>query len=177
MRSYLVLLFWAIPLFAQSNSGELRLKVTDPDGLGVKSSVQLVSEVNQLRKTSGHGRRRKPRRQAASFRRLPSGSAARRFRSILRFNRNPIRGPRRISRDSQNHSAEYVRHRQRCGHADRSPSLRHDQSNWQGHNCRQSDFATRPLAAGSGEFPTRLALRGQCRFAPARLGISDSACG
>jgi outer membrane cobalamin receptor len=52
MKSWLVLfLFWAVPLFAQSNSGELRLKVTDPTGLGVKSSVQLVSEVNQFRKT------------------------------------------------------------------------------------------------------------------------------
>ena len=51
MRGYLAFLFWAIPLLAQSNSGELRLKVTDPDGFGVKSSVQLVSEVNQLRKT------------------------------------------------------------------------------------------------------------------------------
>ncbi|HXM22699.1 MAG TPA: TonB-dependent receptor [Terriglobales bacterium] len=51
MRSYLVLLFWAVPLFAQSNSGELRLKVTDPAGFGVRSSIQLVSEVNQVRKT------------------------------------------------------------------------------------------------------------------------------
>jgi outer membrane cobalamin receptor len=51
MRIHLILLFWAVPLLAQSNSGELRLKVTDPDGFGVKSSVQLVSEVNQLRKT------------------------------------------------------------------------------------------------------------------------------
>jgi hypothetical protein len=51
MRSFLVLLFWTSPLWAQSNSGELRLKVTDPDGFGVKSSVQLVSEVNQVRKT------------------------------------------------------------------------------------------------------------------------------
>jgi outer membrane cobalamin receptor len=51
MRSYLVLLLWAAPLFAQSNSGELRLKVTDPSGVGVSSSVQLVSEVNQVRKT------------------------------------------------------------------------------------------------------------------------------
>ena len=42
----LILLLWAIPLCAQSNSGELRLRVTDPAGLGVKSSVQLVSEVN-----------------------------------------------------------------------------------------------------------------------------------
>src|ERR1700680_1256421 len=50
MKSCLVLLFCALPLCAQSNSGELRLKVTDPAGLGVKSSVQLVSEVNQVRK-------------------------------------------------------------------------------------------------------------------------------
>ena len=51
MKSCLVLLFFALPLCAQSNSGELRLKVTDPAGLGVKSSVQLVSDVNQVRKT------------------------------------------------------------------------------------------------------------------------------
>jgi outer membrane cobalamin receptor len=40
-----------VSLCAQSNSGELRLKVTDPAGLGVRSSVQLVSEGNQVRKT------------------------------------------------------------------------------------------------------------------------------
>src|SRR5579862_1831551 len=36
-------------LFAQSNTGELRLSVTDPSGLGAKSSVELVSEANQFR--------------------------------------------------------------------------------------------------------------------------------
>jgi outer membrane cobalamin receptor len=46
----LFLILWAVPLCAQSNSGELRLKVTDPAGFGMKSSVQLVSEVNQVRK-------------------------------------------------------------------------------------------------------------------------------
>jgi len=51
MRRYLLLLFCAIPAFAQSNSGEVRLKVTDPAGFGVKSSVQLVSEANQFRET------------------------------------------------------------------------------------------------------------------------------
>ncbi len=50
IKSWLVLFLWAVPLFAQSNSGELRLKVTDQAGLGVKSSVQLVSEANQVRK-------------------------------------------------------------------------------------------------------------------------------
>jgi outer membrane cobalamin receptor len=51
VKRCLILLLWAIPLCAQSNSGELRLRVTDPAGLGMKSSVQLVSEVNQVRKT------------------------------------------------------------------------------------------------------------------------------
>jgi TonB-dependent Receptor Plug Domain len=40
-----------MPLPAQSNSGELHLKITDPDGLGVKSAVELISESNQLHKT------------------------------------------------------------------------------------------------------------------------------
>lgn len=51
MKTCLILLLAALPLFAQSNSGELRLRVTDPAGLGVTSSVQLVSEVNQIRKS------------------------------------------------------------------------------------------------------------------------------
>src|SRR5271165_3412979 len=41
----------AVPLFAQSNTGELRLKVTDLSGLGVKSSVELVSEANHYRQS------------------------------------------------------------------------------------------------------------------------------
>ena len=41
----------AAPLFAQSNIGELRLKVTDPAGLGVQSSVELVSEANHYRQS------------------------------------------------------------------------------------------------------------------------------
>ncbi|MGO9646463.1 MAG: TonB-dependent receptor plug domain-containing protein [Terriglobales bacterium] len=52
MKRFAVLLFFgALPLFGQSNSGELRLKVTDPDGLGVKTTVQIVSAANQYRNT------------------------------------------------------------------------------------------------------------------------------
>ena len=47
-RCLLFFLSWTIPLLAQSNSGEFRLKVTDPDGLGIRSSVRLVSEANQF---------------------------------------------------------------------------------------------------------------------------------
>jgi hypothetical protein len=44
------LCFWcALPLYCQSNRGELRLKVSDPSGLGVKTTVLIVSEANQYR--------------------------------------------------------------------------------------------------------------------------------
>jgi hypothetical protein len=43
------LFFWALPLLAQGNRGELRLKVTDPSGSGVKTAVELVSEANEYR--------------------------------------------------------------------------------------------------------------------------------
>ena len=46
-----VFFFCALPLFCQTNSGELRLKVTDPSGLGVKTTVQIISEANQYRNT------------------------------------------------------------------------------------------------------------------------------
>ncbi|MGB7437844.1 MAG: TonB-dependent receptor plug domain-containing protein, partial [Candidatus Acidiferrum sp.] len=39
----------ALSLAAQSNSGELRLRVTDPAGHPLKTTVQLVSEANQYR--------------------------------------------------------------------------------------------------------------------------------
>ena len=38
-------------LWAQSNTGELRLKVTDPAGLGVESTVELTSDANEVRQT------------------------------------------------------------------------------------------------------------------------------
>ena len=47
----LSLLLLALPLFAQSHTGELRLQVADPAGLGVKSSVELVSEANRISET------------------------------------------------------------------------------------------------------------------------------
>src|SRR3984957_7085290 len=50
MRRVAVLFFiCAAGLFAQSNRGELRLKVADPAGLGVKTTVQIVSNANQYR--------------------------------------------------------------------------------------------------------------------------------
>jgi hypothetical protein len=51
-------LFSAMPLICQTNQGELRLKVVDPAGLGVKTTVQITSRANQYRSaltTSDHG--------------------------------------------------------------------------------------------------------------------------
>jgi hypothetical protein len=57
MKRFAALLsfFFVLPLFSQSNSGELRLKVTDPSGLGVKTTVQITSAANQYRNTLATG--------------------------------------------------------------------------------------------------------------------------
>ena len=50
MKRYAALIFLiSLPAFCQSNSGELRLKVIDPSGLGVKTTVQIVSKANEYR--------------------------------------------------------------------------------------------------------------------------------
>jgi hypothetical protein len=52
MTKFAAILFLAAtPLFSQSNSGELRLHVTDPAGLAVKTTVQITSEANQYSNT------------------------------------------------------------------------------------------------------------------------------
>ena len=47
----ITVLLWTLPMLAQRNTGELRLTVTDPSGLGLKSTVELVSEANDYRYT------------------------------------------------------------------------------------------------------------------------------
>ena len=46
-----LLLLCAFGLFAQANDGELHLKITDPSGLGVKTTVDIRSEANQYHNT------------------------------------------------------------------------------------------------------------------------------
>jgi TonB-dependent Receptor Plug Domain len=53
-RLIAIFVFCALPwfdlsMFGQSNSGELRLRVTDPAGLGVKTTVRIASKANQYR--------------------------------------------------------------------------------------------------------------------------------
>jgi outer membrane cobalamin receptor len=47
--SLVIALIWPLSLAAQTNTGEIRLRVTDPGGLGLKSTVEIASESNQLR--------------------------------------------------------------------------------------------------------------------------------
>jgi hypothetical protein len=50
LKRFLALFFLSVSVvWAQANNGELRLKVTDPSGLGVKTAVRIVSEANQYR--------------------------------------------------------------------------------------------------------------------------------
>ena len=47
----LAVLLWALPLLAQRTTGELRLTVTDPNGSGLRSTVELVSQGNDYKST------------------------------------------------------------------------------------------------------------------------------
>ena len=48
---HLGIVLFGLPLFAQSNAGELRLKVADPHGLGVKATITLSSNAVQLHRS------------------------------------------------------------------------------------------------------------------------------
>jgi hypothetical protein len=50
-RAVALFFLCTVPIFCQSNNGELRLKVTDPSGRGVKTAVHIVSEANGYRTT------------------------------------------------------------------------------------------------------------------------------
>ncbi len=51
MRAFAALAVCTAALYAQSDAGELRLKVSDPGGLPIPSSVELLSQANQVRRS------------------------------------------------------------------------------------------------------------------------------
>jgi len=60
MKQVLVIavILWTLPILSQSTTGELRLAVIDPTGLGLRSTVELVSQGNEYRTiftTDDHG--------------------------------------------------------------------------------------------------------------------------
>ena len=117
-------LWLAISALGQSNAGELRLKVSDPAGLGVKSSVELASEANQYRQnfvTDDSG--------ALAVNHLPFGI----YRvSLEHAGFAPFSGsveirsaiPSRVRDQAGRSSAEYSSGREGRGDARRSPSYR-----------------------------------------------------
>jgi hypothetical protein len=48
---YLAILVVALPLMAQSNAGELRLKITGPNAQAVKATIELSSDATQFHRT------------------------------------------------------------------------------------------------------------------------------
>jgi len=50
-RSALLFLFCAIPLFCQSNEGELHVRLVDPSGRAIQGAVKIVNEANQYNAT------------------------------------------------------------------------------------------------------------------------------
>jgi outer membrane cobalamin receptor len=58
MSGYLLVVLLTVSQFAQTNTGELRVTVTDAAGLPLQSAVELVSEANEVREsleTDPHG--------------------------------------------------------------------------------------------------------------------------
>src|SRR5947207_335607 len=49
MCTWMFVVLLATGQFAQSNTGEMRVTVFDPSGLGAQSQVELASEANQFR--------------------------------------------------------------------------------------------------------------------------------
>jgi hypothetical protein len=47
--SFALLVLCVLPVFSQTNTGELRLSVTDPSGLAVRAQVSVVCDANQYR--------------------------------------------------------------------------------------------------------------------------------
>jgi hypothetical protein len=48
---HFAVLVLAVPLLAQSNTGELRLKVTGPNGQPIKASIDLSSDATQFHRS------------------------------------------------------------------------------------------------------------------------------
>jgi hypothetical protein len=164
----------ALPLVAQSNAGELRLKVADPQGLGVKTAVLLVSEANEYHST------------------LVTDDAGTLIAKRLRFGLYRVEihheGFADISAQVEIRSAIPVDYSVRLSLASVTASVTVQDSDTlidpyragsaneigaQSHSD-PSHIAARALIAGSGQHAARMALRGQCRAAPARLRVSDS---
>jgi hypothetical protein len=51
LRFHFVVFLAVLPMFGQSNTGELRLKITDPQGLALKASVELSSDASQFHRS------------------------------------------------------------------------------------------------------------------------------
>ena len=80
VRASLTLAYFSLSLRSRFSGraicGELRLKVTDPDGLGVKTTVQIVSAANQYRNNSGDRRAGQSIRPAPALRHLSARNQA-----------------------------------------------------------------------------------------------------
>ncbi len=178
MKRCLVVLFLCVlSAVAQSNDGELRLKVTDPSGLGVKCTVELLSEVNQYQNafTTDADGTLIAKRLAYGIYQDPDPTGG--LCSDFRVGGYSLRSSLESRFPAYAGFGFDLGDGQRFRNLDRSLSRGFGESDWLGHDSESSDLAARPLLAGFGELATRLALRRQCGSPPARIGIPDAICG
>ena len=175
MKRFLILFVVGVSaLCAQSNSGELRLKVTDPAGLGAKATVDISSDANEYRQsfvTDNDG--------AVVAKLLPYGvyrvriqapgfadvSETIEIRSALPLERTIELKLAAVSSSVSVSAQNTLIDPDQAGR--REPDRRQRDS-------ESAEFVARALLAGPGQFPAGLALRRQRRSAPARLRVSDA---
>ena len=177
IRLLAVFLLGSVAVWAQANDGELHLDVTDPAGLPVKATVDIVSEANQyhhtftaddagnvVAKRLPYGVYRLEIHQAGfadAIKRVEVRSAlptAYAIKLVL----SPVNTSVKVSAANT---------------SDRSRPGRLGQPDRLGPDSEPARLDSGPLHAGPGEFAARLALRRQRRAASARLGVSDAVRG
>ena len=173
----LILLMVGVRALAQSNRGELRLTVTDPAGLGVKTTIQITSEANQYHNTlttSDDGTLNVQRLSYGIYQlTVEQPGFAPVSESVDDHSPIPLDYPIKLKVAAANESVT-VKRKGTLLDPDRAGSV-----NEIGTEAIQAplDVAARPIDSGPGEHSAGLALRRQCGAASARLGVSDAVCG
>ncbi len=177
MKRYLFVFLVAIQLFGQSNSGGLRLKVVDPAGLGLRSSVSLVSEANQFRQTysTDDAGNLAARNLPFGIYRLeikrPGFAVSSKVVEVRSAIPADVRiqlsvAPAQTAVDVSDSDTLVDPHRT----GDNQPYRG-------GHDGTSKHFIARPLHHRPGELAAGLVTRVERSVASARLGIADSICG
>jgi len=172
---WLVVLGAGLPLHAQVNTGELRLHLADPAGLGLAASVTISSAASQYRKSftaNATG--------DIDVKSLPYGI-------YLVRSEDAGFAPRVMTIDVRSSAptvhtitlavAAVATSVDVSGQAPLiDPYRPFGDADWVGTDTGSGRLFAGPVGAGPCELAAGLAVRGECCLASARIGVSDAVC-